>query len=135
LLIDGQGGTGVRPKVGDAFGDLLGSQGYNFTSTKDAGPRTINAMRKEEMARDMDPEKLKVCPLCIICVFIFIFDVSRCLNGLRARRKILGPCYARCTPFFGREPLGNQWACTKWCLPQRSRNLTGKRVWLSTLTR
>jgi len=50
----------VRPKVGDAFGDLLGSQGYNFCSSKESGPRTMNAMRKEEMAREMDPEKLKV---------------------------------------------------------------------------
>jgi hypothetical protein len=39
---------------------LLGSQGYQFTSQKDSGPRTINEMRKEEVAKDMDPEKLKV---------------------------------------------------------------------------
>ncbi|XP_059472431.1 cyclin-G-associated kinase isoform X2 [Neocloeon triangulifer] len=55
-----QAGTGVRPKVGDAFGDLLGSQGYAFSSAKDTGPKTMNAMRKEDMARDMDPEKLKI---------------------------------------------------------------------------
>lgn len=47
-------------KSGDIFGDLLGSQGYAFSSKKDAGPRTINEMRKEEMAKDMDPDKLKV---------------------------------------------------------------------------
>lgn len=45
----------------DIFGDLLGSQGYSFTSSKaSTGPRTINDMRKEEMAKDMDPDKLKV---------------------------------------------------------------------------
>lgn len=44
----------------DVFGDLLGSQGYSFTGKKETAPRTINAMRKEEMATYMDPEKLKV---------------------------------------------------------------------------
>lgn len=44
----------------DVFGDLLGSQGYTFTGKKDNAPRTINAMRKEEMATYIDPEKMKV---------------------------------------------------------------------------
>ncbi|GLV44488.1 auxilin [Carabus blaptoides fortunei] len=47
-------------KTGDVFGDLLGSQGYQFASKRDNSPRTINEMRKEELARDMDPEKLKI---------------------------------------------------------------------------
>ncbi|XP_054269563.1 cyclin-G-associated kinase-like isoform X1 [Macrosteles quadrilineatus] len=47
-------------KAGDVFGDLLGSQGYEFSSKKDSGPRTINEMRKTELAKEMDPEKLKV---------------------------------------------------------------------------
>ncbi|XP_049823586.1 cyclin-G-associated kinase isoform X2 [Aethina tumida] len=47
-------------KSEDVFGDLLGSQGYSFTAKKDQGPKTINAMRKEEMQTYMDPEKLKV---------------------------------------------------------------------------
>ncbi|XP_039275916.1 cyclin-G-associated kinase [Nilaparvata lugens] len=47
-------------KSADVFGDLLGSQGYQFSSKKDGGPRTINEMRKEELAKDMDPDKLKV---------------------------------------------------------------------------
>jgi hypothetical protein len=68
-------GTGVRPKVGSAFDDLLGSQGYSFTSTKDSGPRTMNAMRKEEIARDMDPEKLKVCFQCRIIYSIIMTNV------------------------------------------------------------
>lgn len=49
-----------KVKSTDVFGDLLGSQGYQFTAKKDNSPRTINEMRKEEMAKDMDPEKLKV---------------------------------------------------------------------------
>ncbi|XP_066260785.1 cyclin-G-associated kinase [Euwallacea similis] len=49
-----------KPKSGDVFGDLLGSQGYTFSTKKDNTPRTINAMRKEELAVHMDPEKLKV---------------------------------------------------------------------------
>ena len=54
------GGGAPRPKVaGDMFGDLLG-QGFDFTTKKDNGPKTINAMRKEEMVKDMDPDKLKV---------------------------------------------------------------------------
>lgn len=44
----------------DVFGDLLGSQGYDFAAKRDTGPKTMNAMRKEEMVKDMDPEKLKI---------------------------------------------------------------------------
>lgn len=50
----------TKPKSDDIFGDLLGSQGYTFTGKKDNTPRTINAMRKEEMATHMDPEKMKI---------------------------------------------------------------------------
>ncbi|KAJ8920099.1 hypothetical protein NQ315_011754 [Exocentrus adspersus] len=50
----------AKPKSDDIFGDLLGSQGYAFTGKRDNAPRTINAMRKEEMATYVDPEKLKV---------------------------------------------------------------------------
>ncbi|XP_011309991.1 cyclin-G-associated kinase [Fopius arisanus] len=53
-----------RPaKSGDAFEDLLGSQGYNFFSSRKAdkdSPKTINQMRKVEQAKTMDPERLKV---------------------------------------------------------------------------
>ncbi|XP_014225688.1 cyclin-G-associated kinase [Trichogramma pretiosum] len=51
------------PKSGDAFEDLLGSQGYNFFTSKKAennGPKTMNEMRKVEAAKTMDPETLKV---------------------------------------------------------------------------
>lgn len=56
----GKDDSKVKPKSGDVFGDLLGSQGYTFTAKKDNTPRSINEMRKEEMATYMDPEKLKV---------------------------------------------------------------------------
>ncbi|XP_058887494.1 putative tyrosine-protein phosphatase auxilin isoform X1 [Acipenser ruthenus] len=51
---------GTKPKMQHAnFDDLLSSQG--FSSAKDKkGPRTIAEMRKEEMAKEMDPERLKL---------------------------------------------------------------------------
>lgn len=53
--LGGLGGLG-----GDIFGDILGQQGYNFASKSTFNPRSINEMRKEEMVRDMDPDKLKL---------------------------------------------------------------------------
>lgn len=50
----------VNLKSDDVFGDLLGSQGYSFTGKRDNAPRTMNAMRKEEMATYIDPDKMKV---------------------------------------------------------------------------
>nr|CAH7718848.1 unnamed protein product [Callosobruchus chinensis] len=49
-----------KPKSDDVFGDLLGQQGYTFTGKKDNFPRSINEMRKEEMATYTDPETMKV---------------------------------------------------------------------------
>lgn len=51
--------AGCKPKATDAnFDDLLSGQG--FAGTKDRkGPRTIAEMRKEELAKEMDPEKIK----------------------------------------------------------------------------
>lgn len=54
-----QGGQS-KPKNMDIFGDILGQQGYSFGSKTHQGPRSINEMRKEELARDMDPERLKI---------------------------------------------------------------------------
>ncbi|GAB0091933.1 cyclin-G-associated kinase [Sergentomyia squamirostris] len=45
---------------GDIFADILGSQGYSFGSKNSQGPRSINEMRKEELVKDMDPDKLKI---------------------------------------------------------------------------
>ena len=56
------------------FGDLLGTQGFDFSSTKkDSGPKTINAaiMRKEELAKDIDPDKMKVSVVCLILLIKF----------------------------------------------------------------
>jgi len=45
---------------GDIFEDLLGSQGYTFSSKFNPGPKTINEMRREDLVKEIDPEKLKV---------------------------------------------------------------------------
>ncbi|XP_039590875.1 putative tyrosine-protein phosphatase auxilin isoform X4 [Polypterus senegalus] len=51
---------GAKPKMADAnFDDLLSGQGFSAAKEK-KGPRTIAEMRKEEMAKEMDPEKLKI---------------------------------------------------------------------------
>lgn len=54
-----QGSTSQKSKSADIFGDILGSQGYSFGKGSQ-GPKSINEMRKVEMAQTMDPEKLKV---------------------------------------------------------------------------
>ncbi|XP_051232128.1 putative tyrosine-protein phosphatase auxilin isoform X6 [Dicentrarchus labrax] len=55
-----QAGMGTKPRVLDAnFDDLLSGQGFAGTKEK-KGPRTIAEMRKEEMAKEMDPEKIKI---------------------------------------------------------------------------
>lgn len=55
-----QGAATATGTGGDIFGDILGSQGYSFASRPANSSRTINAMRKEEMVREMDPEKIKI---------------------------------------------------------------------------
>ncbi|XP_055717565.1 putative tyrosine-protein phosphatase auxilin isoform X1 [Salvelinus fontinalis] len=55
-----QPNMGTKPKVAMAnFDDLLSGQGFAGAKKKE-GPRTIAEMRKEEMAKEMDPEKLKI---------------------------------------------------------------------------
>lgn len=55
-----QAGMGSKPKASDAnFDDLLSGQGFSGTKDK-KGPRTIAEMRKEELAKEMDPEKIKI---------------------------------------------------------------------------
>uniref|UniRef100_A0A336MIR6 CSON002152 protein n=1 Tax=Culicoides sonorensis TaxID=179676 RepID=A0A336MIR6_CULSO len=49
-----------KPKNMDIFGDILGQQGYSFGSKTNQGPRSINEMRKEELVKEMDPERLKI---------------------------------------------------------------------------
>ncbi|XP_018398325.1 PREDICTED: cyclin-G-associated kinase isoform X1 [Cyphomyrmex costatus] len=56
-------GKAKEKTSGDAFEDLLGSQGYNFFSSRKAdkdSPKTINQMRKVEAAKSMDPDRLKI---------------------------------------------------------------------------
>lgn len=60
---DPLGGKAKEKTSGDAFEDLLGSQGYNFFSSRKAekdSPKTINQMRKVEAAKTMDPDRLKI---------------------------------------------------------------------------
>ncbi|KAM4721202.1 auxilin isoform 2-T2 [Rhinophrynus dorsalis] len=57
----GKNATNVdtKQKMGADFEDLLSSQGFNAHKER-KGPRTIAEMRKEEMSKEMDPEKLKI---------------------------------------------------------------------------
>lgn len=59
---NGASTTGAAPTggTGDIFADILGQQGYNFATKSQLGPRSINEMRKEELIKDMDPDKLKI---------------------------------------------------------------------------
>ncbi|XP_076026255.1 auxilin [Genypterus blacodes] len=55
-----QPNMGTKPKASTAnFDDLLSGQAFAGAREK-KGPRTIAEMRKEEMAKEMDPEKLKI---------------------------------------------------------------------------
>lgn len=48
-----------KPKVSENdFEDLLPNQGFSKSDKK--GPKTMAEMRKQELARDTDPFKLKV---------------------------------------------------------------------------
>uniref|UniRef100_A0AAY4BT40 Cyclin-G-associated kinase n=1 Tax=Denticeps clupeoides TaxID=299321 RepID=A0AAY4BT40_9TELE len=54
-------GFGPKPKVKeDDFGDLLSNHGFSGSKTEKKGPRTIAEMRKQEMSKDMDPQKLQI---------------------------------------------------------------------------
>uniref|UniRef100_A0A3B5QNG3 Auxilin n=1 Tax=Xiphophorus maculatus TaxID=8083 RepID=A0A3B5QNG3_XIPMA len=57
----GSPSAGGKPQAGTEanFDDLLSGQGFAGTKEK-KGPRTIAEMRKEEMAKEMDPEKIKI---------------------------------------------------------------------------
>uniref|UniRef100_A0A1I8MMF9 non-specific serine/threonine protein kinase n=1 Tax=Musca domestica TaxID=7370 RepID=A0A1I8MMF9_MUSDO len=49
-----------QSKSSDIFADILGEQGYKFTSKAHQGPRSINEMRKEDLIKDMDPKKVMI---------------------------------------------------------------------------
>lgn len=53
---------GSRKNVGEhAFDDLLGTQGFANFGKKETGPRTMAEMKRVEMAKEMDPDRLLVC--------------------------------------------------------------------------
>uniref|UniRef100_A0A8C4D1Y5 Auxilin n=1 Tax=Denticeps clupeoides TaxID=299321 RepID=A0A8C4D1Y5_9TELE len=52
-------GAAGKPQANANFDDLLSGQAFMGNKDK-KGPRTIAEMRKEEMAKEMDPEKLKI---------------------------------------------------------------------------
>ncbi|XP_038056283.1 cyclin-G-associated kinase-like isoform X2 [Patiria miniata] len=51
--------AGTGPTKRSDFEDLLSSQGFESTSKKDEH-RTINDMKKEDLVKEMDPDKLKI---------------------------------------------------------------------------
>lgn len=68
--------TKAPPKSGDIFGDLLGSQGYTFSSKFNPGPKTINEMRREDLVKEIDPEKLKVYKIFYLIKLISFVDME-----------------------------------------------------------
>lgn len=44
----------------DTFEDLLGKQGFTGFGKKDTGPKTMAELRREELAKEMDPVKLMI---------------------------------------------------------------------------
>lgn len=97
---------------GDIFADILGQQGYSFASKPSHGPRTINAMRKEEMVREMDPDKLKILEwVRLIDSFPhFVLRINP-FSRLKGRKAISGRCSAQCTPFCGTTQSGRNAKC------------------------
>lgn len=63
---------------GDIFADILGQQGYSFATKPQGGTRSINEMRKEELVKDMDPDKLKimewVCLYSSVCFMLHTYS-------------------------------------------------------------
>lgn len=100
-----------KPGGGDIFADILGQQGYNFASKSNFGPRSINEMRKEEMVKDMDPDKLRILEWVSHIQFskkdIFItFHFRRMV-----KRTIFERYCAQCTRSYGRMPSGTNVKC------------------------
>lgn len=62
--------TQQQSKNSDIFADILGEQGYKFTSKANQGPRSINEMRKEDLIKDMDPKKVMIMEW--VCLFKII---------------------------------------------------------------
>ena len=58
FVFDVFSGVGQASTKGANFDDLLSSQGFTASSKREN--RTMNEIKKEEMVKEMDPEKLKV---------------------------------------------------------------------------
>lgn len=109
----GQGQGQQKGKPADIFGDILGSQGYSFGKTSQ-GPKSINEMRKVELAQTMDPEKLKVQDWVRIYRFpmkLFIFDFFFCINRQKVSAEIFVLCFVPFTQFYGAMQNGQN---VKW---------------------
>ena len=107
-----------RPKVADdMFNDLLGTQGFS-SSKRDAGPRTINAMRKEEMAKDMDPDKLKVYFLEFFSCRLdfYLWKILTIADGVDGRKAAQHPSPSLLSSY---GPLGGHQVAGGWNAPAR----------------
>lgn len=75
----------------------MGSQGYTFTSKSNSGPKTINEMRREDLVKEIDPEKLKVNNI-VACLYssglndiIMSFQIIEWTEGKKGNiRALLG---------------------------------------------
>lgn len=57
----------------------MGSQGYTFSSKFNPGPKTINEMRREDLVKEIDPEKLKV--LSIVLIIMISINLIFIMSG------------------------------------------------------
>lgn len=117
-------------------------------------------MRKEELAKEMDPEKIKAghskhfsFAIWLACTILSYADVTwnliflvnasehNCLwcrfwTGSRGRSVTSVLCCPPCILSCGRERrAGNPWAWLTWSHQNRSRRCTAKQSWSSTLIR
>ena len=77
--------TGVGPKVdANAFDDLLGT--HNFTSKPSSKPTTLKGLRTEQLAQEVDPDKLKVCRLTLYTVDAAVSPKDGQAGGRAGRR-------------------------------------------------
>lgn len=72
INIDPPAAAPAAPKPATAtFEDLLGSQGFTFTSAKDnSAPKTMAQMKQAEMVKTMDPDRRKVCSESSLIYFL-----------------------------------------------------------------
>lgn len=71
---------GASVSGGDIFADILGQQGYSFATKSQSGTRSINEMRKEELVKDMDPDKLKIMEWVSLYSCVCVMFESHCIT-------------------------------------------------------